>query len=63
LEIGLLINFGSKKLEFNRFTNKKFNPQVFQHTTTPKHPINPSSDNIPTTPKYPINPSSDNPTR
>ncbi|MFT3702292.1 MAG: GxxExxY protein [Agriterribacter sp.] len=24
LEIGLLINFGNKKLEFNRFTNKKF---------------------------------------
>lgn len=24
LEIGLLINFGSKRMEFHRFTNKKF---------------------------------------
>lgn len=41
LEIGLLINFGSKKLEFNRFTNKKYNPTIIQHPTYPKHPINP----------------------
>lgn len=26
LEIGLLINFGSKSLEFQRLVNKKFNP-------------------------------------
>jgi GxxExxY protein len=26
LEIGLLINFGSKRLAFNRFTNKKYKP-------------------------------------
>jgi len=27
IEIGLLINFGAKSLEFHRFTNKKFNPK------------------------------------
>jgi len=31
LEIGLLINFGSKKLEFHRLTNKKYNPAIIQH--------------------------------
>jgi GxxExxY protein len=36
LEIGLLINFGSKKLEFHRLTNKKYNPTIIQH------PINPN---------------------
>ena len=31
LEIGLLINFGSKRLQFHRLTNKKYNPLVVQH--------------------------------
>jgi GxxExxY protein len=28
LEIGLLINLGSKRLEFHRFTNKKYTPSL-----------------------------------
>lgn len=31
LEVGLLINFGSKRVEFHRFTNKKYNPTIIVH--------------------------------
>ena len=31
LEIGLLINFGSKRLQFHRLTNKKYDPLIIQH--------------------------------
>ena len=30
LEIGLLINFGEKSLNFKRLTNKKFKPEIIQ---------------------------------
>jgi GxxExxY protein len=54
LEVGLLINFGAKKLEFNRFTNKKYNPQIIQHPTTPMYPKNHNSDiSIPKIPSIP----------
>ncbi len=36
LEVGLLINFGSKRMEFHRFTNKKFNPLIHHPTHFPK---------------------------
>lgn len=31
LEVGLLINLGSKRVEFHRFTNKKYNPTNILH--------------------------------
>ena len=44
LEVGLLINFGSKRMEFHRFTNKKYNPAIGHHPNNPMNQINPSSD-------------------
>jgi GxxExxY protein len=47
LEIGLLINFGSKRLEFHRFTNRKYNGKPVHHSISanpfPKHPTNPTN--------------------
>jgi len=31
LEIGLLLNFGSKRLQYHRLTNKKYNSSIIQH--------------------------------
>ena len=31
LEIGLLLNFGSKRMEFHRLTNMKYNPTIINH--------------------------------
>lgn len=36
LEIGLLINFGSKRLEFHRLTNKRYNPAIIHHPVQSK---------------------------
>ena len=35
LEIGLLINFGSKRMEFHRFSNKKFNANIIKRSQSP----------------------------
>ncbi|MEP6596854.1 MAG: GxxExxY protein [Ginsengibacter sp.] len=59
LEVGLLLNFGAKKLDFNRLTNKKYNPQIIQHSTTTIYSENHSSAPFPTIPINPINPGSD----
>ncbi len=40
IQTGLLINVGSKKLDFHRLRNKKFNPYPIH----PNNPINPGSD-------------------
>ncbi len=42
LEIGLLINFGSKRMEFNRLTNKKYKANIIQHNPIPKNLNNPT---------------------
>lgn len=34
LEIGLLINFGSKRMEFNQFSNKKFNSNLVKSSNS-----------------------------
>ena len=41
LEIGLLINFGAKSLEFKRLINKKFNQQKQGNPNTQKIIVNP----------------------
>ena len=41
LEVGLLINFGTKSLEFKRVTNKKFNQKKPTPSSNLLNPVNP----------------------
>ncbi|MCW3119757.1 MAG: hypothetical protein JWM28_3839 [Chitinophagaceae bacterium] len=44
LEAGMLIKFGSKRVEYHHFTNTKYDPSVVHQPFPSIHLINPSSD-------------------